>query len=143
MNSVVLDTSVVIKWLNQSSEENIDKADEIMEAALRGKIKLFAPELARYECGNVLLKGKKMNPSEAQIVLGTAYALPITFISESEDMAKETFEIAFGMGITYYDAAFLCLAKKIDATLVTENIKHQAESKGIKVVSLSEYIVVS
>lgn len=140
MNSkLIVDTSVIAKWLNQSNEDNIDKADQIMADALSGKVELLAPELSRYEYGNVLLKGKKLTPQEAFISLGTAYSLPINFVSESEDLAKETYTLAFSLGITYYDASFLSLAKKYDAVLVTENIKHQGKTKDIKVKSLQDY----
>lgn len=139
MNSIVVDTSVLVKWLNKTNEKNIDKADEIMESALKGEIELLTPELSRYECGNVLLKGKQLTPQEAYVSLATAYSLPIIFVSESEELAKETYSLASDLGITYYDASFLSLAKKFNATLVTENTKHQRKSKGIKVKSLQEY----
>lgn len=136
---IIVDTSVIVKWLNKSNEKNIDKADKIMESALKGEVELFAPELAKYEYGNVLLKGKQLTPNEAVISLGTAYSLPINFVGESEEIAQETYKLAFSLGITYYDASFLSLAKKYDATLITENIKHQGKHKDIKVKSLQEY----
>lgn len=136
---VVVDSSVIVKWLNQNLEANIDKADQIMAAVLKGEIELFAPELSKYECGNVLLKGKQLTPEEAHISLETLYSLPIKFISETEDLAKETYTMASSLGLTYYDASFLSLAKKYNATLVTENIKHQGKSKNIKVISLQNY----
>ncbi len=140
MNSkIVVDTSVIIKWLNQTNEENIDKADQIMESALKGRTELLAPELAKYETGNVLLKGKQLTPGEAYISLGTVYSLPITFVSESEDLARETFSLAYKLGITYYDASFISLAKQYDAILVTENPKHQGKLQEIKVESLKNY----
>lgn len=140
MNSkVVVDTSVLVKWLNKTDEKDIDKADEIMKAALDGDIQLLAPELAKYELGNVLLKGKQLTQQEAYISLGTAYSLPINFISESEELAKDTYNLAFNLKITYYDASFMSLAKQNDAVLVTENIKHQGKSLDIKVKSLGDY----
>ena|SRR5258708_1564955 len=140
MNSkIVVDTSVLVKWLNQTNENDIDKADQLMQSALKGDIQLFAPELAKYELGNVLLKGKQLTPQEAYISLGTAYALPINFIPESETLAKDTYNLAFNLGITYYDASFISLAKQNKAILVTENIKHQGKSVEITVKSLRDY----
>ena len=136
---IIVDTSVIVKWLNKNNEKDIDKADKIMESALKGEIELFAPELAKYEYGNVLLKGKQLSPSEATVPLETAYSLPINFVGESEEIAQETYKLAFSLGITYYDASFLALAKKYDATLITENIKHQGKHKNIKVRSLQDY----
>lgn len=136
---VVVDTSVITKWLNQNNENDVDMADRIMESALRGEVELVAPELSKYEYGNVLLRSKQLTPKEAYVSLGTAYLLPINFVSESEELARETFTIAFSLGITYYDASFLSLAKKYDAVLVTENIKHQGKTKDIKVKSLRDF----
>lgn len=138
---VVVDTSVITKWLNQNNENDVDMADRIMESALKGEVELIAPELSKYEYGNVLLRSKQLTPKEAYVSLGTAYLLPINFVSESEELARETFTIAFSLGITYYDASFLSLAKKYDAVLVTENIKHQGKTKDIKVKSLRDFFI--
>lgn len=138
-SKVVIDTSIIVKWLNQNNEKNIDKADKIMEDALKGEIELLAPELARYELVNVLLKGKQLVPEEAYISLGTAYSLPINFIPESEDLSRETYDLAFNLGITYYDATFMSLAKQYNAILLTDNVKHQGKSTKVKVKSLQDY----
>lgn len=139
MKIFVIDTSVIIKWLNKNNETNTDKADEILEEVKNGQAELITPGLTRYEIGNVLLKGKQLRPNDAYISLGTAYSLPITFVNESEELAKDTYNIAFSFGITYYDASFMSLAKQYKAILVTENKKHQGKSTDIKVKSLAEY----
>ena len=139
METLVVDSSVITKWLSKKNEENLEKADLIIEQTSNGEVGLIAPELAKYEVGNVLLAGKKLTPQEANISLGTAYSLPITFVSETEDLSKQTFELAYKHDITYYDATFLSLAKQYNATLVTDNIKHQGKSSEIKVVSLKDY----
>lgn len=139
MKTLVVDTSVIIKWLNKDNEVNTEEADDILEDVKNGQAELIAPELAKYELGNVLLKGKQLTLNEAYISLGTAYSLPITFIAESEDLAKETYNIAINNGVTYYDASFMSVAKQYGATLVTENVKHQGKSTDISVKSLAEY----
>ena len=139
MNTLVIDSSVITKWLNKNNEENLEKADLILEETHKGKVELIAPELAKYEIGNVLLKSKRLVPKEANISLGTVYSLPITFVGETEDLAKQTFSLAFKHKVTYYDASFMSLAKQYNATLVTDNIKHQGKSSEIKAVSLQNY----
>jgi predicted nucleic acid-binding protein len=139
MKCVVVDTSVLVKWLNQTDEEDIEKADVLLQSAFQGEVQLIAPELAKYELGNVLLKGKQLNSEEGAISLSTFYALPVDFIAESEEIAQETYSLSFHFGITYYDAAFISLAKQKNAILVTENIKHQGKTKDITVKSLREY----
>lgn len=136
---LVVDTSVVIKWLSKDNEKYLDRANKILTDAQDGNIILIAPELVKYEAGNVLLFSKKLSFKQAEFALTQFFNLPITFITQSEALAKETFLIAKNLGITYYDALFLSLAKQYNATLVTDNIKHQGKTSDIKVVSLKDY----
>lgn len=137
--TLVVDSSVIIKWLSKDKEEYLDHADKILMDARDGNIALVAPELAKYEVGNVLLFSKKLLSKQGEIALTQLYNLPINFIPESAESAKETYTLAFDLGITYYDASFISLAKQYNATLVTENIKHQGKTTKIKVRSLQDY----
>lgn len=136
---IVVDSSVIVKWLNSTDEENVAIANTLLADALGEKVELLVPELAKYEIGNVLLKSKQLSPHEANISLETLHALPITFVTESEELAKETYLQAYENNITYYDASFISLAKQYNATLVTENIKHQGKSTTVKAISLKDY----
>lgn len=138
-STLVIDTSVIIKWLSSENEQNLDQADAILRDVEANKVELLAPELVRYEVGNVLLFGKKLSLEQVNISLTEFYNIPITLITESNKLAKETFKLAHVLGITYYDSAFLSLAKLYDATLITDNIKHQGKSTEVKVISLKDY----
>lgn len=138
MKPVVVDSSVTVKWINQIDEELLDKADKLLGDAQSGSVSLIAPELSKYEIGNALLK-KKLELSMAYESLGTVYQLPMTFIPETEELAKQTYKVASQNGITYYDASFIALAQQENAILVTENVKHQGKPKGVKVTSLRDY----
>lgn len=87
----------------------------------------------------MLLFSKKLLPKETIIPFHAFFVSPIQFIPQSEELAKDTYEIAFTLGITYYDASFLSLAKQYDATLVTDNVKHQGKISEIKVLPLKDY----
>ena len=137
--TLVVDYSVIVKWLNSTDEKDIEKADRILTNTLRGEIELIAPELAKYEVGNVLLLKKKLTAKEIIVPISALYSYPIQFISESEELARQTYKIAQQAGITYYDASFIALAQQENAVLVTENIKHQGKPQGVKVTSLRDY----
>lgn len=139
MISLVIDTSIAVKWLNQDNEDNIDQADKILEQARGGQVELLAPELLKYEIGNVLLFGKKIASEDIRDLMNIFYSLPITFIAGNKDIAHDTYVLAKILGITYYDASFLSIAKQYDATLVTENIKHQGRTSDVSVVALKDY----
>jgi len=136
---LVVDTSVIVKWLNQDNEGNIKQADKIMKDVEAGRVSIVAPELARYEVGNVLLSAKHLTIQQASIVLNQLYKIPITYIEDSFMNANVTFEIASEAKITYYDASFMALARQYAATLVTDNIKHQGKYNKIKAIALADY----
>lgn len=138
MKKVVVDSSVIVKWLHEE-DPYFDHADKIIEDVKNGKIILFAPELAKYEVGNALLFSKKVSPDEAKDLLESFYLLPIQFVVQSEKNANSTYKIAYDTHITYYDASFIALAKQENAILVTDNIKHQGKALAIKVIPLAKY----
>ena len=138
MKLIVIDSSVTVKWINQINEKFLDQADKLLKDAQSGSISLLAPELSKYEIGNALLK-KGLEFSLASESFATIYQLPITFIQESEKLAKETYKLAQQVGVTYYDASFIALAKQEHATLITDNPKHQKKTTEVKVESLADY----
>lgn len=135
----VVDSSVIIKWLSKDNEEYLDQADKILTDAQNGNIVLIAPELAKYEVGNVLLFSKKLSSEQAKVALTQFFNIPINFIAESEESSKETYTLAFDSKITYYDTSFVALAKRENAILVTDNPKHQVKQLEVKVVPLKDY----
>ena len=138
MKQIVVESSVSVKWINQNDERLLDKADKLLLDAQAGKVNLLAPELSKYEIGNALLR-KGLDLPNAYESLGTVYQLPVTFVPQSEELAKQTYEIAEQANITYYDASFVALAKAQNATLVTDNPKHQAKSQEARIESLKDY----
>lgn len=139
--TLVIDTSVIIKWLSGDKEDHLEKADRILLDTQDGKVMMIAPELAKYEVGNVLIFSKKLSPQQAALALKQLFALPIKFIVESEELARETYDLAFEERVTYYDASFMSLAKQYDAVLITENPKHQGKSTKIKTIPLADYLL--
>jgi len=140
MTKVVIDSSVAIKWLNQKDEKNLQQAEALFLKAVKDNtIQLLTPELAKYEVGNVLSVAKKIEDKLLSEALKFFYSIPIKFIRDSLELSQIATKIVKDYNITYYDAAFLSLAKQENATLVTDNPKHQAKIKGVKVVALKDY----
>ncbi len=145
MIKVVPDSSVIVKWVNQQNELYVAQSDKLLTDVQNGKVELYAPELAKYEVGNALLK-KGLPELQGFQSLGTIYGLPVNFVPETEELACETYHLAseirskkHPVKITYYDASFMALAKQEGAVLVTDNPKHQIQTSGIKIISLSNY----
>ena len=136
---VVIDSSVIVKWLSEQDENYVVQANRVLDDVKEGQITLYAPELAKYETANALLTGKYVAPRDVKVSLVTLYSSPIQFSPETLELAQNTYKIAHESRITYYDASFVSLANSLNATLVTDNIKHQAKVKGVKVIALKDY----
>ena len=144
MKTIVADSSVLVKWVTRENEQDLVQSDQILKDVQNGKINIIAPELAKYEIGNSILK-KSLQLWEAFHSLGTIYSSPVQFVPETEDLAATTYQIAqetrsaSDKNFTYYDASFAALAKQENVVLVTANPKHQKKISGVKVLSLRDY----
>ena len=56
MNTLLIDSSVLIKWLHDDGETQIAEARAIRAAHLTGHLEARIIDLALYEVGNVLLR---------------------------------------------------------------------------------------
>ncbi|MBL7150742.1 type II toxin-antitoxin system VapC family toxin [Candidatus Microgenomates bacterium] len=134
MRKIVLDTSVIIKWFTKEIKSSDAKV--YLEGFREGKYQIVLPELAKYELGNAILKGKKFSFYKARKIFSTFYSFPLIFVEENESQSLLTYKTAQKLNITYYDASFLALAKQEKATLITANPKHQKKIAGIKIQTL-------
>lgn len=124
MTKLILDSSVIFKWLNLQDEKLVEEAREILKKLQNNKIKIYVPELTKYEVGNALWK-RKLTLAETIFDLEIFYDFPLEFVSLDLPLSKRTSEIALENNITFYDASFIAVAEKLGANLVTENSKHQ------------------
>lgn len=140
MDKVVVDSSVIVKWLNQKEESNLDQAEKLFLRSVKDKtVQLITPELAKYEVGNVLSVGKKLESNLLNEALEFFYSIPIDFVKDNLSLSTLSSQLTKKYSITYYDASFTALAKQEKATLVTDNPKHQARVRGVKVIPLEKY----
>lgn len=140
MQNLVLDSSVIVKWLNSHNEQDVDIAEQIfIQAFKENKITIFTPELAKYEIGNTLSGKKKLTDPELYVALEFLYSLPIQFISEDVDLAQMTGQLAHANHLTYYDAAFVAIAHEYNYTLITANPKHHRDIPSVKIINLANY----
>lgn len=138
MSKIVVDSSVIVKWLNKDGEENTAQADKLLIDVEKGRVELLASELAKYEVGNALIR-KGLNVPQTMASLATLYSLPIEFFPETEKLSRLSVKFSKKYSVTYYDAAPAVIAKTEKAVLITDNIKHQGKIKTVKAVPLNDY----
>lgn len=136
----VLDTSVIVKWYDQS-EEYSAQAISILDMLLQSKIRIFLPVLAIYEVGNVFVRAKGLKHNYCKTALSNFLNLPIIFQYTTTDFVKTTTTIAKSTNTTFYDASFMATAFLNDCKLITANFKHQGGYNRIQTIDLKNVIV--
>ncbi len=135
----VIDSSVIIKWLNKVEEKYLPQADKLLDNLKKGEIQISIPYLAKFEIANALLKGKKLSLPEAADALDAFYKLPLIYLDLDLELMTTAYEIAEKYKITFYDASFIALAYKLQSSLITDNPKHQKKFEKVKVIPLKDY----
>lgn len=81
--------------------------------------RLAAPSLLRYELASVYLKKAARYPEQRAALLGALRLLPRLGVEEVQVPADEMGRLARETGLSAYDAAYLWLARRLHAPLVT------------------------
>ena len=80
-------------------------------------------DLAAYEVGNAAwrrVRRGELSMEEGNVVVSTLLSLLETFeVFSYREVAADAFKLAVDAGITVYDAAYVVLAKRLDARLLT------------------------
>jgi predicted nucleic acid-binding protein len=132
---IVLDASVVLKWIFDD-EEGGQQAARLKDAHVSEHEIIAVPDLLFYEIGNVL--ATKTRLSEA--AMAEAFTLLWDFSLERFDLGLEEFHGGLALSrkhkITLYDAAYIELSRRLKCTFVTADRKLYKKVKSIKTVEL-------
>jgi len=119
LKTLVLDSSVVLKWFWSQDEAEVEAARNIYAYALKNNIVLMAPHFLLIEISNVLLRAKKLSRGKTQQVLNSLTEGDILFQSDSEVDLHKTMYYADRYHLSMYDALYLQLAEKYQCPLIT------------------------
>jgi predicted nucleic acid-binding protein len=96
---------------------------EEVEKAVKEAEGVSTLDLAAYEVGNAVwrrVRRGELSMEEGNVVVSTLLSLLETFeVFSYREVAADTFRLAVDAGITVYDAAYVVLAKRLDARLLT------------------------
>jgi predicted nucleic acid-binding protein len=120
--SVVLDSSVIIKWF-QKYEALQKHALMIRQAYLKGKLKIYVPDLLIYEIGNVLRYKPDMNEITVQKALQNLYNMKISIEHIDIMRIRRSIQIAYFYNVTVYDAVFVTLTEQLESNFITDDMK--------------------
>jgi len=114
---LVIDASALAALLMPES------GGEEVEKAVKEAERVFTLDLAAYEVGNAVwrrVRRGELSMEEGNVVVSTLLSLLETFeVFSYREVAADAFKLAVDAGITVYDAAYVVLAKRLDARLLT------------------------
>jgi predicted nucleic acid-binding protein len=119
LSRIVVDASVVVKWL--VPEIHSVAASRLLE----GDRELWAPDLVWAEIGNVIWKKWRQGElpaTTATALLGDFRRLPLS-IHPSDLLFEAAWEIAQSLGRSFYDSLYLALSLGHGCPLVTADLK--------------------
>lgn len=119
MTSVVLDTSVIIKWFKSDNEPGLAEAHALKVGFQQGIFQVHAPDLLLYEFGNALRFHAKLSPAAAKAKIGALWSTGLQIELLSSDTAGEAMALAYEYDVTFYDSCFLALAKHRQCDFIT------------------------
>lgn len=117
-NKIVIDSSALLSELLPDEKPSRLISQTILDYQ-NDQVDLFAPELLRYEIGNVLkslILSGRTNVESATAIFETFLNLEITYLKIDY---SEVLSLAISTKTSFYDASYLFLAKKLDTDLLT------------------------
>lgn len=119
MHKVVIDASVVLKWIPGKNEEEVEKAVEIFKLMMKDVLEIVAPTFLLVEVLNILVRKRKLR---RDIIVKSLHELRISKIKYA-DMDNSEIEkleqIMSNKNVSAYDAQYLLLAQKAKCKLLT------------------------
>jgi predicted nucleic acid-binding protein len=124
---LVLDCSVAAKWC-LPDEELMEAAEQVLFQCLHGRIELHAPDLIKYELGNVLTRAQRaQKPRLTRVGAEKAFqrfcSLAISFHPLSDTLLNRALLFANRFHRNFYDACYIQLAEELDCPWLTAERK--------------------
>ncbi|OGP91180.1 MAG: hypothetical protein A2156_02645 [Deltaproteobacteria bacterium RBG_16_48_10] len=120
--SVLLDSSVVLKWFRRD-EIWREAALKLRKAYLDGHMVILVPDLLIYEIANVLRYKPDLTQLQVQEALTSLYDMQIRMGEISQLMIMEAIQLAYFHAITVYDATFIAMANYLKVPFISADEK--------------------
>ncbi len=137
---IVPDASVILKWAFRSpDEEDRDKALNILNLWLAGKVEMILPKLWAFEVSNVL--GLK-NPQFAQEIMEIFIGYRFPEQELTVELSREAFKLMKQYRVTFYDAVYHAVALLKKGTMITtDKAYYRKAAKTGNVVMLEDFSI--
>jgi predicted nucleic acid-binding protein len=116
---LLVDSSVLIKWLHRSGESEVDGALAIRSAHISGDIEARILDLALYEVGNVLLRALRWAPGNVADQLDDLVAICGAPLTMTADWLRLAAHLAAIHSLSFYDGSWAAAAQTLNIPLVS------------------------
>lgn len=116
---VVVDASVVFKWLVEEDVPTTQAAQDLLARFLSGVEKVIAPDVLLYELGNVFASKTKLSLKEAKSNWQEFVKFELPIFYPNLKFISKCLEFAKNYHVSVYDAAYAVLAKDKKCNLIT------------------------
>lgn len=123
MTTLLVDTSVLIKWFHASGEAELAEARAIRDAHQRGELEARIIDLAMYEVGNVLLTSLRWTAADVADQLDDLVAICGTPLGTAPEWLRDAAVLGNAHRLTFYDAAWVASARGLGVQLVSADAK--------------------
>jgi predicted nucleic acid-binding protein len=119
VTSLLVDTSVLVKWFHSEGEFELVEARSLREATQVGEIQARVIDLALYEMGNVLLRALGWSASDVADQLEDLVIICGPPLAMAAEWLRQTAELGERHRLTFYDAAWAAAAEALGISLVS------------------------
>src|SRR3989304_8977296 len=132
---IVVDTSVIIKWLFRA-EEGATDAFDLYEKHVKEAEEIVVPQILLYEVANVLATKSKIKSETIISDINFIYKANLTFHQENRDELAEAAILAKEYKTSVYDMLYAVIAKNKKCVLVTadENFVKRTKFKHMQLL---------
>lgn len=120
MEHVVLDASIIIKWIKPHNEAGVTESEEYFIKNAQGLIKVHVPTLLLYEVHNTIARLSDKTPQKLGIFMNHLELDEHGLIDVS---VKYAYDLCRRYCISFYDASYIALAHELKCDFITADIK--------------------
>jgi len=119
VTTLLVDTSVLVKWFHSESESDLAEARSLRQATQVGDVETRVLDLALYEMGNVLLRTLGWGASDVADQLEDLVVICGPPLAMAADWLRRAAELGHRHRLTFYDAAWAAAAEALGISLVS------------------------
>ncbi|NIS69872.1 MAG: PIN domain-containing protein [Proteobacteria bacterium] len=130
MKTYVIDASIAVKWYSATGEDDLARADKLLQNYVDGSCEFIAPKLISYELANALRFNPNFKAGDVKRAMTDFFDLQITLKDPVEYM-NSAIDLAFKYSLTVYDAVYAALSQIVGVPLITADYKFYAKAKAL------------